>query len=93
MKSSLGTKSMLFLGLGFVFLILLTVFEARLAGLSLTTEKILSLFLLVTPAVVGALFGVLSLVRKEPRAWIGILGTLLNLLFALFHIFLISFAG
>ena len=93
MKSSLGMRSIIFFLLSVLFLILLTVFETSLAGLSLAAERIISLLLLVAPAVIGAVFGVLSIVRKESRPWIGILGTLLNGLFALFHLFLLSFAG
>jgi hypothetical protein len=51
------------------------------------------MFLLVVPAVIGIVFGVLSIVRKEASRWMSILGILLNALFALFQIFVISFAG
>jgi hypothetical protein len=93
MNSGLGVKSIFFFILSVLLLILLTLFESSLAGLSLSAEKMLSLLLLVLPAVIGAVFGVLSLVRKESRRWIGILGILLNALFAVFHLFLLSFAG
>ena len=93
MKWSFGAKSMIFFLLAVSFLILMTLFEASLANLSLRAEKIISLLLLVLPAVVGMVFGILSVTRKEPRSWLGILGTVLNALFALFHIFLLSFAG
>jgi hypothetical protein len=93
MKLSLGTKSLVFFLLSVLFLVLLTVFESSLAGLSLTTERILSLLLLVVPAVIGIVFGVLSILRKESRPWLGVLGILLNALFALFHLFVLSFAG
>src|SRR5689334_6335396 len=93
MKWSFGAKSIVFFLLAVLFLILITLFESALASLSLRAERLLSLYLLVLPAVVGVVFGILSLVRKEPRPWLGILGTLLNTLFALFHIFLLSFAG
>ncbi len=53
----------------------------------------ISLLLLVLPAVIGVVFGILSIVRKESSRWIGILGILLNTLFAGFHLFLLSFAG
>lgn len=92
-KSSLGAKSIFFFILSVLFLALLTLFESSLAGLSLTTERILSLLLLVVPAVIGIVFGVLSILRKESRPWLGILGMLLNTLFALFHLLLLSFAG
>jgi|RhiMetdeSRZDD1v2_1073273.scaffolds.fasta_scaffold19065_4 hypothetical protein len=93
MTLSLGAKSIILFVLSALFLILLTLFESSLAGLSLAVEKILSLLLLVLPAVIGVVFGVLSFTRKESRPWLGIFGILLNGLFALFHLFLLSFAG
>jgi hypothetical protein len=93
MKSSLGAKSIFFFLLSVLFLVLLTLFETSLAGLSLTVERILSWLLLVLPAVIGVVFGVLSMARKEAKPWIAILGILLNALFALFHLFLLTFAG
>jgi hypothetical protein len=93
MKFSLGLKSLSLFLVSVLFLVLLTLFESSLAGLSLTAERIISLLLLVLPAAIGIVFGVLSLVRKESRRWIGILGISLNTLFAVFHLFLLSFAG
>jgi len=93
MKLSLGMKSILLFVLAIVFLILLTLFETSLAGLAMTTERIISLLLLVLPGVIGVVYGVLSIVRKEPKTWIAYLGILLNALFVLFQLFVISFAG
>lgn len=93
MQLSFGARSILFFLLAVLFLVLLTVFESSLAGVSMTAERVVSLLLLVLPAVIGVIFGILSIIRREPRPWLGILGTLLNILFALFHLFLISFAG
>jgi hypothetical protein len=93
MKFSLGLKSLSLFLVSVLFLVLLTLFESSLAGLSLTAERTISLLLLVLPAAIGIVFGVLSLVRKESRRWIGILGISLNTLFAVFHLFLLSFAG
>jgi len=93
MKLSLGAKSIFLFVSSALFLILVTLFESSLAGLSLAVEKILSLLLLVLPALIGVVFGVLSFTRKESKPWIAILGILLNGLFALFHLFLLSFAG
>ena len=93
MKLSLGAKSIFLFVSSALFLILLTLFESSLAGLSLAVEKILILLLLVLPALIGVVFGVLSFTRKESKPWIAILGILLNGLFALFHLFLLSFAG
>jgi hypothetical protein len=93
MQLSLGVKSILFFLLSVSFLVLLTLLESFMTGLSLNAERILSVFLLVLPAAVGVILGALSIARKEPRVWLGILGILLNAMFALFHLFLISFAG
>ena len=93
MKLSLSAKSLFLFLLSVVFLVLLTLFESSLAGLSLTAERTLSLLLLVVPAMIGTIFGVLSIARKESMSWLGIFGILLNALFALFHLFLLSFAG
>lgn len=93
MTSGLGIKSILLFVLSFIFLILLTLFETSLAGLAITTERIISLLLLVLPGVIGIVYGVLGVVRKEPKMWIATLGILLNALFVLFHLFVISFAG
>ena len=93
MNLKLSTLSIIFFLLSVLFLLVLTQFESSLADLSLTAERILSLLLLVVPALVGIVFGVLSILRKESRRWLGILGALLNGLFALFHLFLLSFAG
>jgi len=93
MKLSLGAKSITLFVLSVLFLLLLTVFEASLSGLSLTAERAISALLLVLPGVIGVAFGVLSIVRKESRLWMAILGILVNVLFALFHLLVISFAG
>ena len=93
MNLTLGVKSILLFALSFVFLILLTLFETSLAGLAITTERMISLLLLVLPGTIGIVYGVLGVVRKESKMWIAILGILLNALFVLFHLFVISFAG
>jgi hypothetical protein len=93
MKLSFGAKSLALFLLSVLFLILLTLFESSLISLSLMAERTISLLLLVLPAMLGILFGILSVVRKESRRWIAILGILLNALFAAFHLFLLSFAG
>ena len=93
MKLSLGAKSIALFVLSVLFLVLLTVFEASLSGLSLTLERVISVLLLILPGIIGAVFGILGILRKEPKLWMAILGVLLNTLFALFFIFLLSFAG
>jgi len=93
MNISLGAKSLALFVVCVLFLILITLFESSLSGMSLTAEKILSAFLLVLPGVLGIVFGALGIICKEASRWMSILGILLNALFALFQIFVISFAG
>lgn len=93
MQWSNGAKSLGLFGLSVLFLLLLTSFESLLSGLSLGMEKIISAVLLVMPALAGTAFGLLAILRREAKFWIGALGVLLNTLFAAFFIFLLSFAG
>ena len=93
MKMSLGAKSLALFALSVLFLLLITLFVSLLSGLSLTAEKILSVLLLVVPAVMGIVVGMPGLTRKEVSRWMAVLGILLNAFFALFQIFVISFAG
>lgn len=90
---TLATKSLLLFGLSCVFLILLTLFEGILSGISTSVERVISFLILVLPGVVGVILGILSLIRKDSQRWLAALGILLNALFALFQIFVISFAG
>lgn len=93
MKMSLGAKSLTLFGLSVLFLILLTLFESLLSGMSLTGERVISALLLVLPGVIGIVFGVLSMLRKESRVWVAILGVILNGLFVLFQTAVLFFAG
>jgi hypothetical protein len=93
MNMSLGAKSLALFAVSMLFLILITLFESSLSGMSLTAEKVFSALLLVLPGVIGIMLGVLGLLRKESNRWMAVLGILLNALFALFQIFVISFAG
>jgi hypothetical protein len=93
MKLSLAAGSLILFGLALVLLILLTLFESALLGMSPEAERIISLLGLVLPAVVGAALGVMSLARREGRVGLAIIGIVLNTLFALFHLMVILFAG
>jgi len=93
MNMSLGAKSLALFAVSMLFLILITLFESSLSGMSLIAEKVFSALLLVLPGAVGIVLGVLGLLRKESGRWMAVLGILLNALFALFQIFVISFAG
>ena len=92
MNLGFGTKSILLFGLSILFLVLLTLFDSSLSALSFTEQRVIGFLLLVLPGIAGIVYGVVSLKRKE-KPWVAILGILLNSLFALFQLFVISFAG
>jgi hypothetical protein len=93
MKRSLVMVSLLLLGVSIVFLIVWTASESAFLGMSVTTERIITLTMLVLPAGLGAVLGVISLIQKEGRAGMAITGVVLNTLFALFHLMIVLFAG
>ena len=93
MKLSLAGGSLLSLGLSIVLWIALTLFESALVGVSLRTEKVVAFLLLVLPAGIGAVLGVMSLVRKDGHTWLAVAGVVLNGFFAFFHLMILAFAG
>jgi hypothetical protein len=93
MKPNLASTSIRLFLISLVLLWILTLFESFLAGLTTGMEKLLSALILVVPAAVGVVFGILSLRRNEPKPWIAIAGILLNGAFAIFNILVLSFAG
>ena len=93
MNLNFGMRSIVSFAASILFLVLLTLFEPSLINVSLRTERMISFLLLVLPGVIGIVFGVLGIVRKESKRWIAYMGILLNSLFALFHLFVLSFAG
>lgn len=93
MNLNFGMRSIVSFAASVLFLVLLTLFEPSLINVSLRTERMISFLLLVLPGVIGIVFGVLGIVRKESKRWIAYMGILLNSLFALFHLFVLSFAG
>ena len=93
MKRSLVTWSFLLFGLSIILLVALTVFETALTGTSLATERVITFLLLILPAGLGTMLGVMSLLRNEGRAWLAISAVILNALFALFHVIIVLFAG
>ena len=93
MKLSLAATSLLLLGFSIIFLIVWTLSEAAFAGMSTLAERIVTFLMLVLPTGIGAVLGVMSLVRREGKAVLASTGVVLNTLFALFHLMLILFAG
>ena len=70
MKLSLAGRSILFFVLCSIILVLTTMAESALGVMSLGTQRILTLLGLVLPAISGAIFGLMSLARKEGRLWL-----------------------
>jgi len=93
MKPGFAGNSMLLFGVSVVLLLLMTLLESALTGMSTGAERLVTFLLLVLPAGTGAVLGVLSLVRGERRQWLVWTGVMLNGLFALFHLMVVLFAG
>jgi hypothetical protein len=93
MKPGLAVGSLLLLGLSILLLVAWTNFESVLTGMSSGVERFITFLMLVLPATVGVILGILSLRRREGRAGMAITGIVLNGLFALFHLALVLFAG
>ena len=93
MKWSFAAASLTLFIASVLFLLFLTLFESSIANMPLATERVVSAVLLVLPGVVGVILGVMSILRKEAKRWMALFGILLNTLFALFHVFLLAFAG
>ena len=93
MNLTLAGKSILLFGASLLLLGILTLLDPVLAGLPTAVQRLVALFGLVVPGVVGAGLGAMSLVHKEGRAWLAVIGILLNSLFALFHLAVVLFAG
>ena len=92
-KRSLATVSLIVFGLSVLFLVVWTMSESAFLGLSAVAERVVTFALLVLPAAIGAVLGVMGLMRKEGHKGLAITGILLNTLFAAFHLLLVLFAG
>lgn len=93
MKLSLAGRSLLLFGASIVLLIAFTLFESSMAKTSLQVERLITLLLFVLPAGAGVVLGVMSLVRREGRAWLAVIGVVMNAVFALFHLMIVIAAG
>ncbi len=90
---SLAGKSFLLFGLCVLILVATTLSESSMGAMSLMVQRVLTLFGLVLPAVLGVILGVQSLMRREGRPWLACAGIVLNGLFAAFHLLIVLFAG
>ena len=93
MKRSLATLSLLLFGLSVILLFAWTASESVFMGMSVAAERVVTFVMLVLPAGIGAVLGAMSLMQREGKTALAIMGIVLNTLFALFHLMLILFAG
>lgn len=93
MRPRLASLSLLLFGVSIVFWLLFTAFESALVGTSPGVERVLIFVFLVLPATIGIVLGIISWRRKESNIWLAIAGILLNLMFALFNMMILLFAG
>jgi hypothetical protein len=93
MRPGYARTSLILFGVSFLLLIAFTVFESVFVGAPQMLERVITFLALVLPAGVGAVFGWLSLVRREGKNWLALSGLIFNTLFALFHLALVLFGG
>ena len=93
MKWSFAAASLTLFGLSILFLLFLTLFESALVNMSLSAERFVSAIFLVLPGIAGVILGVMSFLRNEPKRWLALTGIVFNALLALFHTFVLAFAG
>lgn len=93
MRFSLAGRSLLVFGICLGIMVLLTLLDPVLGAPSFAVQRTITFLGFVLPAGIGSVLGVMSLVRKEGRAWLAVTGIALNSLFALFHLMIIFFAG
>lgn len=93
MKLSLAVRSMLLFILCVILLVALTLFESSFGVVSLMVQRFVTFLGFVLPAGLGCVLGVLSLIRREGRAWLAVIGIVLNGIFAAFHLLIVLYAG
>ncbi len=69
------------------------ILEPLISDLSNTIQRIMAILTLLLPAVLGFIFAIVGLVRKEHRKWIHIIGLIINLLESLYFGLLVLIAG
>ena len=93
-SSRFGIISIILMFVPLLAIVLLSfVFESIVNDLSNTIQRILMVLTLLLPALLGFLFAIVGLVKKERRKWIHVIGLIINLLESLYFGLLVSFAG
>ena len=90
---SFMVKSLIVYGGCVILTIVLTIADSAFANTSVALQRAMTFFLLVVPAGIGTFFGVQSLRQDEDYKFLAVMGIILNLLFGLFHLAIVLFAG
>ena len=93
-NSRYGMISIILMLVPVLSLVLLTfIFDPIVNSLSNTLQRILAVFLLLLPALLGFIFAIVGLFKKEGRKWIHVIGLIINLLESLYFGLLVLIAG
>lgn len=92
--SHFGTYSIVLMFIPILVIAFLSfILEPLISNLSNTIQRILMVLTLLLPAVLGIIFAIMGLVKKEHRKWMHIIGLLINLLESIYFGLLVLFAG
>jgi len=93
-NSHYGTISIILMLVPILSVVLLTfIFDPLVNSLSNTVQRILAVFLLLLPALLGFVFAIVGLLKNERRKWIHVIGLIINLLESLYFGLLVLIAG
>jgi len=93
MKLNYAVRSFLTLILSIIFLVILTLLDSTIADLSAVMQRVITILALVITPLTGAVLGLMSFLRKDGSAWLAIICSIVNVLFALFFLAVVLLAG
>jgi uncharacterized protein YqhQ len=74
-------------------IVLSFILEPLVRNLSNTIQRIISVLILLLPAVLGFIFAIAGLIKKERKRWLHVIGLIFNLLESLYFGLLVLIAG
>lgn len=93
-NSYFGTISIILMFVPILAVALLSfVFEPIVRDLSNNIQRMIMVLTLLLPAMLGFLFAIVGLIKKERRKWIHVIGLIINLLESLYFGLLVLVAG
>lgn len=93
MNLNYAVRSLLILVLSIIFLLILTLLDSTIADLSAMVQRVITILALVITPLTGVVLGMMSFLRKDGPAWLAIICSVVNALFALFYFTVVFFAG